>query len=143
MSPRSRRRPGGPMTVEVLARGVRRGDAVFGDMRLGSATTSPTPATYATLVAEDRHLASECAQLTTVGATALALDIVSQAAERILAQSDGMVVITPTRRSEPFGEALRNIETVARRYEEQGDEVQATWCSLLHHKLVAMGYRTS
>jgi hypothetical protein len=111
---------------------------VFGDMRLSSTTKAPAPATYATLVAEDRHLASECAQLSAVGATTDALNVVSQAAESILERYDGMVVITPTGRSEPFVEALRNVETVAQRYDELGDEVQATWCTLLHQKLVGM-----
>jgi hypothetical protein len=109
---------------------------VFGDMRLSSVTKSLAPATFATLVAEDRPLAVECARLSAVGATIDALNVVSQAAESILARYDGMVVITPTGRIEPIAEALRNVETVAHRYEEIGDEVQATWCVLLLQKLV-------
>jgi hypothetical protein len=109
---------------------------VFGDMRLTSTTRTVAPATYATLVAEDRHLAFECAQLSAVGATTDALNVVSDAAEEILAHYDGMLVITPTGRSESFVEALRNVERVAQRSDESGDEVQATWCTLLHQKLV-------
>ncbi len=54
-----------------------------------------------------------------------------------------MVVITPTGRSEPFVEALRSVESVARHYDEIGDEVQATWCTLLHQRLELMRYPTS
>jgi len=115
--------------------GVRRGDSVFGDMRQTSATRTMAPATYATLVAEDRHLAFECAQLTAVGATADALHVVVEAADGILARYDGMLVITPTGQSESFVEALRNVERVGQRSDELGDEVQATWCTLLHQKL--------
>lgn len=109
---------------------------MFGDMRLTSAARTVAPAAYATLVAEDRHLAFECAQLTAVGATTDALDVVSDAAEGILARYDGMLVITPTGRSESFVEALRNVERIAQRSDELGDEVQATWCTLLHQRLV-------
>ncbi len=113
---------------------------MFGEMRLSSVTRSPAPATYATGIAEDRHLAFECAQLSAVGATTDALNVVAQAAESILARYDGMVVITPTGRSEPFVEALRSVESVARHYDEIGDEVQATWCTLLHQRLELMRY---
>ena len=108
---------------------------MVGDMRQTSATKDVSPAHYATLVAEDRHLAFECAQLSAVGATTDALDVVSEAAEGILARYDAMVVITPTGRSESFVEALHSVERVARRSDDQGDEVQATWCTLLHQKL--------
>jgi hypothetical protein len=124
------------MTQQVLTRGVRRGDGVFGDMRQTSATRIMAPATYATLVAEDRHLAFECAQLSAVGATSDALHVVAEAADTILARYEGMVVITPTGESESFVEALRNVARVGQRSDELGDEVQATWCTLLHHRLV-------
>ena len=109
---------------------------MFGDMRQTSATRIMAPATYATLVAEDRHLAFECAQLRAVGATSDALHVVAEAADTILARYEGMVVITPTGESESFVEALRNVARGGQRSDELGDEVQATWCTLLHHRLV-------
>ncbi len=92
--------------------------------------------TYATLIAEDRHLAYECAQLSAVGATTDALHVVSEAADGILSRYDSMLVITPTGRSESLVEALRTVERVGQRSDERGDEVQATWCTLLHQKLL-------
>jgi hypothetical protein len=124
------------MTQGVLARGVRRGDGVFGDMRQTAATRTMAAATYATLVAEDRHLAFECAQLSAVGATTDALHVVSEAADGIRARYDDMLVITPTGRSESLVDALRTVERIGRRSDEMGDEVQATWCTLLHQKLI-------
>lgn len=109
---------------------------MFGDMRQPSATKAISPATYAAQVAEDRHLAFECAQLSAVGATTDALHVVSEAADAILARFDGMLVITPTGESESFVEALRNVERVGRRSDDLGDEVQAAWCTLLHQRLV-------
>ncbi len=108
---------------------------MFGDMRQTSATRIMAPATYAMLVAEDHHLAFECAQLNAVGATSDALQVVDEAAEGILARYEGMLVITPTGQSESFVDALRNVERVGQRSDEAGNEVQATWCTLLYQRL--------
>ena len=94
---------------------------MFGDIRQTPATRISAPATYATLVAEDRHLAFECAQLSAVGATSDALHVVAEAADSILARYEGMLVITPTGQSESFVEALRNVEKVGHRSDESGE----------------------
>jgi hypothetical protein len=111
-------------------------NGVFGEMRLTSATRTTSPASYAKLVAEDRHLAFECAQLSAVGATDDALLVVAEAVDGILAHYGGMLVITPTGQGEPFEEALRTVELVGQRSDASGDEVQGTWCTLLHQKLI-------
>ncbi len=116
---------------------------MFGDLRQTSATRTMAPATYATQVAEDRHLAFECAQLSAVGATNDALHVVCEAADAILARYDGMLVITPTGQSESFDEALKDVERVARRSDDIGDEVQAAWCSLLHQRLIGADWPPS
>jgi hypothetical protein len=95
------------------------------------------PARYATLVAENRQLAIEFAKLSAQGTTGDAERVVRQAADDILEHCDNMLVITPTGESTSLLLSLQNIETVAKRSDQRGDEVQVRWCILLHEKLAA------
>jgi hypothetical protein len=87
------------------------------------------------MVAEDRHLASEVARLSSVGATTDAHDVIARAADDILHHCDGMSVITPLGRDSPLAQSLKNVERVAKRSDQLGDEVQTSWCVLLRQKL--------
>jgi hypothetical protein len=95
------------------------------------------PARYATLVAEDRHLAIEFATLIAAGTTEDAQRVVRHAADDILEHCDNMLVITPTGESSSLLHSLQNIETAAKQSDQRGDEVQASWCIFLHEKLAA------
>lgn len=121
------------MRQEVLPQNTKGGRAMVDDVR--QKLSARTVANYATLVAEDRHLASEFAQLRAVGDTASALEVVHHAADGILDYCDNMLVVTPTGQSSSLLQTLRNIETVAKRCDQRGDEVQVLWCSLLHQTL--------
>lgn len=98
---------------------------------------------YARLVAEDRHLVSQFAQLKAQGDTTGALEIVHHAADDILDYCDTLTVITPTAQGSSRLHTLRNIEVVAKRSDQRGDEVQVLWCSLLHHTLAGSEWPSS
>ena len=98
-------------------------------------TRSIAPARYARLVAEDYHLAFECAQLSAVGDSTHAFEVVAHAASAILGYCDDMLVITPTGSDSSLHQSLKNVEKVAKRSDQLGDDVQASWCILLHQKL--------
>ena len=93
-----------------------------------------TPEAYARLVAEDHHLAAEFAQLSVVNSTTNALQVVAEAAADILGCCIRMP--TPKARNLSLLMSLKVIEQVAKRSDQRGDEVQAAWCTLLHHKLL-------
>lgn len=88
-------------------------------------------------MAQDYHLATEFAQLRAVGDVNSALEVVRNAADDILEHCDKMLVITAAGESSSLLNSLRNIETVAKRSDQRGDEVQASWCILLHEQLAA------
>ena len=107
---------------------------VSGVRQSATARTIP-PAKYATLVAEDRHLASEFARLSALGDETHALEVVSDAADHILGHCNDMLVITPTGSDSSLVLSLKYVERVAKRSDQSGDEVQAAWCILLHQVL--------
>lgn len=92
---------------------------------------------YARLVAEDRHLAAEFAQLSTVNDTAGALQVVADAAADILGYC--IRASSAKDRNVSLLLSVRAIEQIAERSQEQGDEVQCAWCSLLHQRLLGGG----
>lgn len=113
-----------------------RGDGgVVTNVRRTVTARSIAPARYATLVAEDHHLASEYAQLSAVGDSFHALEVVSHAAADILGHCNEMLVITPTGSNPSLLQSLKNVQRVAKRSDQLGDDVQASWCILLHHRL--------
>ncbi len=93
-----------------------------------------TPDEYARLIAEDRHLAVEFAQLSAVNDTAGALQVVAEVAADIL----GRCIRRPTRelRNLSVFLSLKAIEHVGQLSEQRGDEIQAAWCTLIHHQLL-------
>ena len=93
-----------------------------------------TPGEYARLVAEDHHLAAEFAQLSAVNDTTDALQVVAEAAADILGCCIRMP--TPKARNLSLLMSLKAGEHAAERGDQRGDEVQAAWCRLLHHKLL-------
>jgi hypothetical protein len=121
----------------VLApKALERAANVLDEMRQTLTVRTVTPDEYATLVAEDRHLASEFAQLCTVGDTVDALQVVSEEAEGILAFCERMSATIPSVRNLSLLMSLKVIEEVAEQSDQLGDEVQASWCKLLNHKLL-------
>ena len=107
-------------------------------MRQTIKTRGGAPANYATLMAEDRRLASELAHLTSVGAQDEADALIDRAAKAVKDQCGHMPVIDPSGHYSPLLQALRNIELVAKRSDQRSDEVQAWWCILLHQKLAGL-----
>jgi hypothetical protein len=97
-------------------------------------TRTITPDGYAKLVAEDRHLAAEFAQFRELGDMADALWGVAEAADEILGYCNQLP--SPMERKLSLLMSLNTIEEVAERSDRQGDEIQASWCKLLSHKLV-------
>lgn len=95
---------------------------------------------YARQVAEDRHLAAEFAQLSTINDTSGALQVVAEAAADILGYCTQVSSIKDRNLSLLL--SVRAIEQVAERSQEQGNEVQCAWCALLHHRLLG-GERSS
>ena len=93
-----------------------------------------TPEAYARLVAEDHDLSAEFAQLSAVNDTTDALQVVAEAAADILGCCIRMP--TPKARNLSLLMSLKAVEHAAERGDQRGDEVQAAWCRLLHHKLL-------
>jgi hypothetical protein len=118
---------------------MRGGGGMADDLGRTAARRTIAPARYATLVAEDSHLAFECAQLSAVGDSIHALEVVSHAADDILGHCAEMPVITPTGSDSSLLQSLRNVERVAKRSDQSGDDVQASWCILLYQELVGLG----
>jgi hypothetical protein len=89
---------------------------------------------YARQIAEDRHLAAEFGQLSSVNDTAGALQVVADAADDILGYC--LRVSEDTDRQRSLLLSIRAIEQASERSERRGDEVQCAWCTLLHHRLL-------
>ncbi len=106
-------------------------------VREAKTTHATGPARYALLVAQDYHLAAQFAQLNAVGDANSALEVVRHAADDILERCNNMLVFVPTGENSSLLQCLDNIETVAKRSDQRGDESQARWCILLHEKLAA------
>jgi len=70
-----------------------------------------------------------------LGDSTHALEVVSHAASDILGHCDDMLVISPTGSESSLLQSLKNVEQVAKRSDQLGDDVQASWCILLHQKL--------
>lgn len=112
---------------------------MVGQVLQAMTTNTMPPARYATLVAENRHLAIEFAKLSALGPAEDAQRVVRHAADDILEHCDNRPVVTPGGESSSLLQSLHNIETVAKRSDQRGDEVQALWCILLHETLAGAG----
>jgi hypothetical protein len=110
------------------------GNRVLDNARQTLTGRTVTPEAYARLVAEDHDLSAEFAQLSAVNDTTDALQVVAEAAADILGGCIRMP--TPKARHLSLLMSLKVIEHVAERSDQRGDEVQAAWCTLLHHKLL-------
>ncbi|MEI7860833.1 MAG: hypothetical protein WCI26_13505 [Acidimicrobiales bacterium] len=96
-----------------------------------------SPEEHATLVANDRHLASQVYHYCAVGDTPDALRIITDEANEILARCSYMTVNTPIGQHTSLDLTIRSIDEVATRCWEQGDAVQVSWCEMLNQELIA------
>ena len=96
-----------------------------------------SPEEHATLVANDRHLASQVYHYCAVGDTPDALRIITDEASEILARCVDMSGATPTAQNHSLDLTMRSIEAVATRCWQQGDAVQVAWCEMLSQELIA------
>lgn len=97
------------------------------------AARKAAPEHHASQVADDQYLAIEFALLRAADDTNAALRVVEGAAADIL----GHCIRVPTSRDRNVALLLsiKAIEEVAERSEKRGDQIQSSWCTLLHHRL--------
>ena len=98
------------------------------------AAQGAAPEHYASRVADDQYLAIELALLRAADDTNAALRVVGGAAADIL----GHCIRVPTSRDRDMAllRSIKAIEGVAERSDQRGDEIQSSWCALLHHALM-------
>jgi uncharacterized protein with PhoU and TrkA domain len=99
---------------------------------------TPTPVEWARALAEDRHLAVEFAQLSSVGDMPDAIQVATEAAADIVDRC--LRGHTPEDRDRSFALVVETIGRVARERDALGDELQAVWCRTLSECLLDGGW---
>ncbi len=93
---------------------------------------------YVRAVADDRHLAAEFAQLSSLGDSPDALRVVAEAAADILERC--LLPTTSQDHGSSRDSILETIEHRARQADECGDQLQALWCRILAETLLDCGW---